>query len=61
VALSAASLTAENLGSFRKERRSFLPLRRLPKAYTGSATVFVDELDAAVLQTLSLPDAIAVA
>ena len=52
MALSAASLTAENLGSFRKERRSFLPLRlwRLPKAYTGSATVFVDELDAGVLK-----------
>jgi predicted phage-related endonuclease len=47
-ALSAASLTAENLGSFRKERRWFLPLRlwRLPKAYTGSATVVVDELHA---------------
>jgi hypothetical protein len=36
------------LGLFRKERRWFLPLRlwRLPKAYTGSTTVFVDELDA---------------
>jgi hypothetical protein len=36
------------LGSFRKKRRWFLPLRlcRLPKAYTGSATVFVDEFDA---------------
>jgi hypothetical protein len=33
------------LGSFRKKRRWFLPLRlcRLPKAHAGSATVLVDE------------------
>jgi hypothetical protein len=43
---------AENLGSFRKKRRWFLPLRlwRLSKAHAWSATVLVDELDARELQ-----------
>jgi hypothetical protein len=41
------------LGSFRKERRcQFLPplLWRLPKAYTWSPTVLVDELHASLLK-----------
>jgi hypothetical protein len=53
VALSAASLKAEKLGSFRKNvANRFLPflLWRLSKAHTRSAPVLVDELHASFLK-----------
>jgi hypothetical protein len=52
VSLSAASIVAKGLGSFRKKqprRLSSLLLWQLPKAHTWPAAVLVDELNTTLL------------